>query len=59
MRSLLQIEKCLNDIYKVLDPQNKNISDEEKLKKGWTISIEALEYIEALRKDVKKFANNY
>lgn len=56
MRNLLQIEKCLNDIYNTSDPKNKDITDDEKFRRIWIISIEALEAFEGLRKDIKKFS---
>jgi hypothetical protein len=56
MRNLLQIEKCLNDIYNISDPKNESLTEEEKLKRIWVVSIEALEVFEGLRKDIKKFS---
>lgn len=59
MKNLLHIEKVLNDIYNILDPENKNISEEQKIKKCWVLSIEGLDYIDGLRKDIKKFSKDF
>lgn len=59
MKNLLHIEKILNDLYVLLDQENRALSNEDKIKKAWVLSIEGLNYIDGLRKDMKKFTRSF